>query len=147
MSGMADLHTHPRPSVLSSIPLLAIVLVAYNVAMMLGHNFATSATAGAVHLKLISGADWALGWNDVILACGLVLLFVEIIKSTRSNTRSMFEHMLSMVVFIIFLVEFLIVAGAGTSTFLLLGLMSLVDVLGGYSISIAVARKEMNITG
>ena len=48
--------------------------------------------------------------------------------------------------FISFIVEFLVVARAGTNVFLLLGLMSLMDVMGGYAISIAVARKDLNIS-
>jgi hypothetical protein len=49
-----------------------------------------------------------------------------------------------MVVFIIFLAEFLVVTESGTSTFMILGVMSLRDVLAGYTVSVAVARKEMN---
>jgi len=144
---MADLSPQTKFKPITSFPLLALVLVAYNAALLSGHNFTNPAAGELLHLKLISGAEWSLGWNEALLIGGLVMLFIEIMKSTRTTTHTMFEHILSMFVFIIFLVEFLIVAGAGTTTFMLLGLMSLTDVMGGYSISIAVARKEMNITG
>jgi hypothetical protein len=138
---------HSKSNVLASFPLLALVLIGYNVATMLGHSFADPAAESDSLLRttLISGADWVLTWKDILLMAGLFLLFIEILKSTRSATQNMLGHLLSMAVFIIFLAEFLVVAEAGTSTFLTLGVMSLMDVLAGYTISVAVARKEMNV--
>jgi hypothetical protein len=144
-STMTDLAVSHKGSFIKNFPLLAFVLIAYNIAIAMGHSFAPAAEA-LVRLPLISGAVWALGLNDAFVIVGLAILFVEIIKSTRPTGGAALEHLLSMLVFIIFLVEFLVVAGAGTNTFLTLGLMSLIDVMGGYTISIAVARKEMNIT-
>lgn len=142
---MNDLASHTKGSIIKNFPLLALLLVAYNVVAMAGYTF--SATSKAVlHLQLISGAIWELGWNEVFIMAGLALLFVELIKSTRATGGAALEHILSMLVFIIFLIEFLVVKDAGTNTFLTLGLMSLIDVMAGYTISIAVARKEMNIT-
>ena len=114
---------------------------------MLGHSFAEPAAESdfLFRTRLISGAEWVLTWKDILLMAGLFLLFIEILKSTRSATQNMLGHLLSMAVFIIFLAEFLVVAEAGTSTFLTLGVMSLMDVLAGYTISVAVARKEMNV--
>ena len=51
-----------------------------------------------------------------------------------------------MLVFIAFLIEFLMVPAAGT-TFLVLALMSLLDVIAGFSISIFAARRDMAIGG
>jgi hypothetical protein len=146
---MAELTPHSKPGLLASFPLLALVLIAYNVAPMLGYSFAGPSTERDVILqaRLISGAEWVLTWKDVLLLAGLLLLFIEILKSTRAATQNMLGHILSMIVFIIFLAEFLVVAQAGTSTFLMLGVMSLIDVLAGYTISVAVARKEMNVVG
>ncbi len=143
---MTDLANHPKGSFIKNFPLLAFVLAAYNVAMVTGHNFSAVAEP-MLKVPLISGTSWALGINEVFVIVGLAALFVEILKSTRASGAALLEHILSMFVFIIFLVEFLVVKGAGTSTFLTLGLMALIDVMGGYTISIAVARKEMNITG
>lgn len=147
MELMSELTTHSKPGLLSSFPLLALVLIVYNVAPTLGFSFAGPSTERDVVLqaRLISGAEWVLTWKDVLLLAGLLLLFIEILKSTRAATQNMLGHILSMIVFIIFLAEFLVVAQAGTSTFLMLGVMSLIDVLAGYTISVAVARKEMNV--
>jgi hypothetical protein len=139
--------TRPRARLLAIFPFLAFALVAYNVAVWTGHDFKNEPKPAVFTVNLISGALWTLGWNEVFVLGGLVLLFVEILKSTRATHHSTAEHVLSMVVFISFLVEFLIFPGAGTNTFFLLGMFSLIDVLCGYAISIAVARKDLNITG
>ena len=137
-----------RPGFIRSFPLLALLLIAYNVAVYgLGHDFNATTLQPLFQFKLISGANWTAGWNEVLLVSGLGLLFIEIIKSTRTTSMSTLEHALSMLIFIIFIVEFLIVGPAGTTTFFLLGVMSLIDVMAGYAVSIAVARKDLNITG
>lgn len=141
---MPDTPLHKGPSIIAQLPLLILALAVYNAAMFAGYDFNT--TAGFMRVQLISGAMWSMGWNDALLVGGLALLFIELMKSTRAGTSVTLEHVFSMIVFIAFLVEFLVVKGAGTNTFLMLGLMSLIDVMAGYAISIAVARKEMNIT-
>ena len=144
---MSDLPLHKSPPFIMQFPLLAIVLVVYNIAMFAGHSFSPTTSGELLKVNLVSGATWILGWNDAFIFAGLCLLFVEIMKSTRAGSTATLEHVLSMGVFIAFLIEFLVVKGAGTNTFMLLGVMSLIDVMAGYAISIAVARKEMNITG
>lgn len=144
---MNALSSHHKPSIFRLFPLLALLLLAYNITLWSGRDFTTETQTSVVRFHLISGAEWVAGLNEAFLIAGLALLFLELFKSTRAGSFSTIEHIFSMLVFIVFIVEFLVVRGAGTSTFLLLGLMSLIDVMAGYAISIAVARKEMNITG
>jgi hypothetical protein len=146
MSSLSDLPPRARPGIIRSLPMLALALLAYNAALAMGHDFRLAQEQPLWSAHLISGAAWSAGWNEVMVASGLALLFIEILKSTRTTQNSTLEHLLSMLVFIIFIVEFLVVAGAGTNVFLLLGIMSLIDVMGGYAISIAVARKDLNIS-
>ncbi|MDZ4403642.1 hypothetical protein [Prosthecobacter sp.] len=134
-----------KPGIIRSFPLLAFALLVYNVALQMGHDFRLPLAQPLWQATLISGAQWSVGWNEAMIIGGLMLLFIELLKSTRSTHHSTLEHILSMLVFITFIVEFLVVAGAGTNVFFLLGLMSLIDVMGGYAISIAVARKDLNI--
>ena len=147
-SSMNSLALPPRakPGLIRSLPMLVLALIAYNLALTMGHDFRLPPSQPLWQATLISGAAWSAGWNEVMIVGGLALLFIEILKSTRTTQSSTLEHLLSMLVFIIFIVEFLVVAGAGTNVFFLLGLMSLIDVMGGYAISIAVARKDLNIT-
>ena len=146
MNPLSALPSRSKPSLMRGFPMLALALAAYNIALAMGHDFRLPPAQPLWQATLISGASWSAGWNEVMIVGGLALLFIEILKSTRTTQHSTLEHLLSMLVFIIFIVEFLVVAGAGTNVFLLLGLMTLIDVMGGYAISIAVARKDLNIT-
>ena len=61
----------------------------------------------------------------------LLLLFVEIVKATRTTNVSIVDHLLSTFVFVAFLVEFLLVRAAAHPVFFTLMVISLVDVSGG----------------
>ena len=64
------------------------------------------------------------------IVVALVILFVEILKATRNGSGSLVNHMLSMLVFIAFLVEFLLVQDAATQVFFILMTVALIDVIG-----------------
>jgi hypothetical protein len=53
--------------------------------------------------------------------------------------------MLAMALFIVMLVEFLMVERAGTSTFFLLLIIALVDVLVGFTISVRTSQRQVEI--
>ncbi|MEL6737106.1 MAG: hypothetical protein AAFO98_14785, partial [Pseudomonadota bacterium] len=97
--------------------------------------------------SMISGAVWTMTLGDVMIALGLFLLFFEILKATRFSTLSIVDHLLSTLVLIAFIVEFLLVSGAATSVFFLLMLITLVDVLAGFSVSIRTASRDVSLGG
>jgi hypothetical protein len=92
-----------------------------------------------------SGATWAISLGDVLIALSLIFLFIEMLKATRTSSRSLFDHLLSTVVFIGALVEFLLVPQAATSVFAILLTMSLIDVLAGWSVSMRAARRDLTV--
>jgi hypothetical protein len=92
-----------------------------------------------------SGTTWTITMGDGLLALSLVFLFFEVLKATRTSARSMFDHMLSTLVFIGALVEFLIVPQAATSVFALLLVMALIDVMAGWSVSMRAARRDLAV--
>jgi hypothetical protein len=128
-------------------PLLLISFVIYNiVGFILGlPNEFWVGPATTVHM--MSGVDWVLTWEDLLLAFGIFLLWIEIIKATRLGMRSVMDHILAMVLFIGMLVEFLLVTRAATSTFFLLMVIALVDVLAGFIIGIRSGRRQVEIDG
>jgi hypothetical protein len=73
----------------------------------------------------------------------MVVLFIEIVKATYTGTASMIDHGLSMLVFIAFLVEFLLVPQASSSVFFLLMMAALIDVIAGFTIGIRVAKRDI----
>lgn len=130
-------------NLIRTIPLFALVWIAYNLVALAG----ASASLGnpLFSVSLISGAVWTVSTAELLLVVGLVTLFIEIFKATRTTTVSVLDHVLSMVVFIAFLVQFLTVPSAGNSTFFLLGLMSLLDVIAGFTVTIMGARRDIGI--
>ena len=122
-------------------PLLLIPFAIYNMIAFLTPGVAWTAPVTTVHM--MSGEDWVLTWEDILLAFSILLLAVEIIKSTRMGMRSIVDHILAMALFIAMLVEFLLVRQAGTSTFFLLTMIGLVDVLVGFIVSIRSSQRQV----
>jgi hypothetical protein len=122
---------------------LVFAFVLYNViALSLGED---ALGRQIFELRLLSGGVWKFTWGDFVLLVTLVLLFVEIVKSTLTTTSTLIDHALSMVVFIAVGAEFLMVPQAATSVFFLILVATLIDVVGGYTIGIRVARRDLNI--
>ncbi len=96
-------------------------------------------------VDLMSGATWRPTLSDFILLFAIAVLYIELFKSTRTSVGAIVEHVFSLFVFIVFLVEFLLVPAAGTSTFLLVTLLSLIDVIGGFTITISTARRDFGV--
>jgi len=126
-------------------PLLLIPFAIYNMIAFLTPGVSWTASATTVHM--MSGQDWVLTWEDILIAFSIFLLWIEMIKSTRMGSRSVMDHILSMVLFIAMLVEFLLVPQAATSTFFLLMAIALVDVLAGFIIGMGAARRQVEIEG
>jgi hypothetical protein len=97
-------------------------------------------------LNMTSRAEWLVSLGDLILAVALVVLFIELLKSTTSRRVAIINHSLSMILFIVCLVEFLLAPAFATSTFFLLTLMVLLDVLAGFIVTIVAARRDIDLT-
>ena len=117
-------------------PLLLIPLIIYNVVafVFMGGNPAAWGTE-VFTIPMVSGVAWSLTAGDLLLVLGLGCLFFE----------SVVEHMVSTLVFVIFLVEFLLVGAAASSTFFLLMMMSIFDVVAGFSVSITSAGRDVTM--
>jgi hypothetical protein len=126
-------------------PLLLVPFAIYNILAFLMAGVDWTAPVTTVHM--MSGQDWILTWEDLLIAFSILLLWIEIIKSTRLGSRSVMDHILSMALFIGMLVEFLLVKQAGTSTFFLLMMIALVDVLAGFIVAMRGAQRQIEIDG
>jgi hypothetical protein len=126
---------------LLGFPLLLVPFAIYNMIAFLTPGVSWTAPVTTVHM--MSGQDWILTWEDLLIAFSIFLLWIEVIKSTRLGTRGVMDHILSMALFIGMLVEFLLVQRAGTSTFFLLMAISLVDVLAGFIIGMRSAQARV----
>ena len=124
-------------------PLLLIPFAIYNMIAFLTPG--VSWTAPVTTVQMMSGQDWVLTWEDILLAFAIFLLWIELIKSTRTGRRSIMDHVLAMALFIVMLVEFLLVQRAATSTFFLLMAITLVDVLAGFIVGMRSATRQIEI--
>jgi len=133
-------------SIFKYIPLFVYLLIAYLIVFALqGENAASALSSVILSVNLFSGAVFNLTWNGILLILGVMFLFVEIIKSTRTTNASIIDHMLSALVFIAFLVIFIVMKGAASEAYFVIMMMSLVDVIAGFSITITSARKDFNM--
>src|SRR5262245_14147974 len=132
---------------LVGFPLLVIPFAVYNIIEFLipGASPGVFWTHPVANVALPSGATWTLTASDLMIAVSLVILFVEILKATRLSTRSIIDHLLSTVLFIVMLIEFLLAKQAATATFFLLMMVSFIDVVGGFSVSIRTAQRDIEI--
>jgi len=124
-------------------PLLLVPFAVYNMIAFLTPGVSWASPVATVHM--MSGQDWILTWQDVLLAFSMFLLWVEVIKSARIGPRGVTEHMLATALFIAMLAEFLLVPRAATSTFFLLTTIALVDVLAGFVMGARRAQRRIEI--
>jgi hypothetical protein len=127
-------------------PLLALPLALYNLLVLFGEIIFGHEMFGimqaAMHIKMISGEEWVLSFGDILLVFSLLMLFIETLKSSGSDHRTMINHGLSMLVLVVALVEFIVLRGFGTSVFFFITVMALFDTVGGPLISIVASRRD-----
>ena len=123
---------------IGNIPLLTIPFVLYNMVA-----FSTD----DVNATFSSQAAEFLSMGNLVVFVGITLLFVEIYKATRTGQASIIDHIFSMLLFIGALIEFIMVPEAKTSPFLTLLMIMLVDVVGGFTITIRGARRDFGAGG
>ena len=129
-----------------ALPLVAIPLIVYNVLLLLSGGAADDFFRTPLFtVNMIKGAQWAFTRGDLIILLTLVCLFAELVKATYTSSISLVDHGLSMVVFIVCIVEFLVVNLAATSPFFFILVGSLIDVVAGFTIGIRVARRDLSI--
>ena len=93
-------------------PLLLIPFAIYNMIAFLTPGVGWTAPVATIHM--MSGQDWVLTYEDLLIAFAILLLAVEIMKATRMGMRTIVDHVLAMALFIVMLIEFLLVRQAGT---------------------------------
>jgi len=132
-----------------NFPLMLVPLVVYNLfAFDLLTTYMTARwDAVLFSVTMISGAVFSFSLSDLFVFSALVLLCIEVLKATRIGNLTIIDHMLSMVVFIAFLVEFLLVREAATTLFFTLMVVALIDVVAGFAISIRSATRDVAVGG
>jgi hypothetical protein len=133
-------------------PLLAIPLLIYNFIVLTGiagspENVQVWLAGAVFTVHSFSGDAWNVSAGDILILFGILVLFVEIVKSTRTDSLSLINHGLAALVFVVFLVEFLTMHGFTNSVFCILMGMQLVDVVAGYTVTAVSARRDIGSGG
>ncbi len=139
-------------SLLTAFPLLLIPVLVYNIFAV----FSLGSPDGAYNAMTTvlfaipmppAGSHWQVSLGDFILFGSLICLFFELLKSTQSDNVAIVNHSLSMILFVVCLVEFLLMRPFATSTFFLMSTMTFMDVLAGFIVTAISARKDIDFGG
>jgi hypothetical protein len=110
-------------------PLLLIPLAVYNIIAFLMPSVSFSDVL--FNVPMITGETWPVTLADLLLALGVVLLLLEVVKGARPGAKFLMDHLLSLILFGAAAAEFVIWPKFGNSTYFLLVLLAMADFLGG----------------
>ncbi|MEL7130298.1 MAG: hypothetical protein AAGK23_12195 [Pseudomonadota bacterium] len=159
--GAVDQEGSSMRAMFSVFPLLAIPVIIYNLMAMAGGNveYINPVSGNSVapllaqldsvmfSIGMIANVKWELTGGDVLIVLSIAFLFMEILKSTSTGTATIMNHAVSMMLFIVCLVEFLLMANFATSVFFIIMIMTLLDVLAGVVVTIVSARRDFGVSG
>jgi hypothetical protein len=115
-------------------PLLLIPLAIYNIIVFLMPG--VSLTETLVSVPLTSGAEWPVTLSDVLLAIGILMLLLEVVKGARPGAKYLTDHLLSLIVLGGAIAEFLLWPRFANSTFFLLALLALTEFFSGIALHV-----------
>lgn len=126
-------------------PLLLVPFAIYNIIAFLMPGVSWTGVVTTIHM--VSDANWTMSVGDILITLAILLLFGEVMKSTRIGMRTVVDHALSLILFLGMLVEFLLVKQAATATFFLLLIVSFIDVLSGFAVTLRSAQRDLTVEG
>jgi hypothetical protein len=126
-------------------PLLLVPFAIYNIVAFLMPGVSWTGTLTTVHM--MSGGDWTMSPGDMLIVLSILLLFGEMMKSTRIGIRTVVDHGLSLLLFLAIVAEFLLVRQAASSTFFILLVISFIDVMGGFAVTLRSAQRDLTVEG
>jgi hypothetical protein len=129
---------------LIAFPLLLIPFALYNmIAFLLNMPF----TDTVFVIPLLSNRSMPLNVGDLLVALGMLLLYLEALKAARFSAKGSMDHVLSFILFIAMVSEFVLVPRASTPTLFLLAVLGFVDVITGASLSMRRKAREIVLEG
>jgi len=88
-------------------------------------------------IPLVSDQQMPVAIGDLIVAIGMLLLYVEVVTAVRTGGRTIMDHMLAFILFAAITSELAFVSRARSPTLLLLAVLGFVDFIAGVSIRLA----------
>lgn len=130
---------------------MIVPVVIYNILALGGATFSTveimreQLDTDRFAVTMTSGATWFITSGHALIAGSLLMLFFELLKSTGIGRAAVMNHAFSLILFIVCLVEFLLFPAFATSVFFLIMVMCLLDVMAGFMVTIAAARRDFAV--
>ncbi len=119
---------------LVGFPLLLIPFAFFNmVVFLLNMPF----TEPVFSVPLQPDREMPVELGDLIVAIGILLLWIELVKAVRPGGKSMIEHVISFILFAGMAAELVFVPEAESTTLLLLAVLGFVDFMAGVSARLA----------
>jgi len=134
-------------------PLLIVPVILYNIIAFTGTSIMDAQAVrdrlneDFLFVPMTSGATWTITPGHALICLGLLTLFFELLKATGIGRAAIVNHAFSMVLFIVALVQFLMLEAFATSVFFLITLMCLLDVMAGFIVTLAAARRDIGVVG
>lgn len=136
---------------LAIIPVMIVPVILYNIMAFSGTAYSGVDAMRArldtdfLSVPMASGVTWSITPGHALLAMSLLMFFFEVIRATRTGRVEVMNHAISLVLFVLCLMQFLLMPAFATSVFGLISAMALLDVLAGMSIGIASARRDFAV--
>ncbi len=126
-----------------------IVIAAFSGSVGTGREPAIHASlnASAFEVPMLTGVLLRITWGELMVIFATLFLFVEVIKSTNTASAGIVNHILSMALFVVCLMLFLMFESFATGTFFIMTAMVLVDALAGMVVTIISARRDFGVEG
>lgn len=117
-----------------AFPLLLIPLAICNIIVFLMPDLKLSDSVPLFSVPLMSKDVWVVTLNTVLVALGILLLLLEVMRAARPAAKYFVDHFLSLLVFCAAAAEFVLLPKFGNSTFFLITLIAMVDFFAGVSL-------------
>jgi glucan phosphoethanolaminetransferase (alkaline phosphatase superfamily) len=132
------------------LPAVLIPWLAYHGLAVVFHSaFATDPVAlldkAILFVPLLSGKSWAISVGDIVVGLTVATGFIEVLKSSSLARGQMVDFVLTAVLFVLVLIEFLYFPWAQTSVFFFIVLALFLDLVIGYTVGVRVARRDLAI--
>jgi len=132
---------------LEIFPLLTISFVVYIVLSLVTPERAGLAWHEweVLTLPLYSGDNWTVRWGDAFLVGSMALLFVELVRATKTGSASITNHLLSFILFVFVLLAFILIPRFGNSVFFIFLTMTFLDPMAGFIVTTVTARRDLSV--
>ena len=134
---------------LQIFPLLTISIVIYAVLTLTGMGGADGQAwydIVVLNVPMYSSDVWRVTWGVLFLTGSMGLLFVELIRATKTGQAPISNHLLSIILFVVALLLFILAPGFGNSTYFVFLLMTFLDPMAGLVVTTVTSRRDLSVT-